>query len=262
MGKSDADAQKPVRGFKGMSAAADKRAVSPVISTVIITATLLIILVVASSLAISMLEIQMQNSEFEQAKTAMLLLDRTIMDVSLRPGAASSVQFNQRSGGIGLYKDEVINISIISDSSLVNQTIHESYVIKYRGGSMVSAAEASLTDPGGLIVDMSRPLGHVRIESGNGAWIILDYNRVRVTVNKELGTMDVYLIRLEPGAFGGSGTVNVRVQNKRINVKSITLSGSDLTVRVKVGDKEATYSPEVSVSVVRVIEVTIMVSVS
>ncbi|MEM1998033.1 MAG: hypothetical protein QW241_07510 [Candidatus Bathyarchaeia archaeon] len=252
---------KPVRDFKGVSAAADKRAVSPVISTVIITATLLIILVVASSLAISMLEIQMQNSEFEQAKTAMLLLDRTIMDVSLRPGAASSVQFNQRSGGIGLYEGEALSIEIRSGSNSIWSKTINSYVVKYRGGSMVSAAKADLTDPGGLIVDMSRPLGHVRIESGNGAWIILEYNRVRITVNRELGTMDIYLIRLEPGVFGGSGTVNVRVQNKEIKVESKTLSGGGLTVRVEVGglSREQDYS---GISVVRVIEVTIMVSVA
>jgi len=245
-----------------MNAAADKKAVSPVISTVIITATLLIILVVASSLAISMLEIQMQNSEFEQAKTAMLLLDRTIMDVSLRPGAASSVQFNQRSGGIGLYKGEVIKVEILSSSNTIWSRTVNSHMVKYRGGSMVSAAEANLTDPGGLIVDMSKPLGYIRIESGNGAWIVLDYDRVRVTVNREIGTMDIYLIRLEPGVFGGSGTVSVRVQNKEIKVESITLSESNLTVRVEVGSKEAAYSPEFSISVVRVIEVAIMVSVA
>ncbi|MEM2500905.1 MAG: hypothetical protein QXG31_04060 [Candidatus Bathyarchaeia archaeon] len=238
----------------------EKRGVSPVISTVIITAILLIILIIASLLATSLLEIQMQNSEFEQAKTTMLLLDKIIMDVSLRPGAASSVQFNQRSGGIGMYESEPINIKI-EDTSKSEIIPINSYVIKYRGGSMVSAAEANLTNPGGLIVDMSKPLGHVRIESGNGAWIILDYNRVRITVNKELRTMDIYLIRLERGTFGGSGTVNVRVQNKGINVKSITLSESSLTVRVEVGgiSEEQFYS---GISVVRVIEVTIMVSVT
>jgi hypothetical protein len=94
-----------------------RRAVSPVISTVIITATLLIILVVATALASSMLEIQLQNLEFEQAKTTMMALDKVIAEVSLRPGAASSVQFNQRSGGVGVYRGGNMTIRVYNDQN-------------------------------------------------------------------------------------------------------------------------------------------------
>ena len=87
-----------------LSKTKDKRAVSPVISTVIISSTLLIILVVASFISTNLLELQVANTEFEQAKTNMLLLNRMIQDVALRQGAASSIQFNQRSGGIGIYQ--------------------------------------------------------------------------------------------------------------------------------------------------------------
>ncbi|MEM2149977.1 MAG: hypothetical protein QXG68_00440 [Candidatus Bathyarchaeia archaeon] len=215
----------------------DEKAVSPVISTVIITATLLIILVVASFIATNMLEIHMQNSEFEQAKTAMLLLNKVIADVSLRPGAASSVQFNQRSGGIGLYKSENITIEILdSGSNPIKVITAESYIIKYRGGSMVSAAEANLTNPSGLIVDMSKPLGNVCVEVGDGAWIVLDYNRVRVIENRDLGMISVYFISLKPGTFGGSGTVTVRVQNRGERVLYYGAPNSGSAIRVKVGE--------------------------
>jgi len=241
-----------------------RKGVSPIISVVVITATLMVILVVASFFATNLLEIQMQSSEFEQAKTAILLLDKTIIDVSLRPGAASSVQFNQRSGGIGMYEGEPINMKIINASNsevLWSTTINPSYVIKYHGGSMVPAAEANLTNPGGLIVDMSKPLGYARIEAGNGVWIVLDYNRVRVTANEELGTIDIYLIRLEPGRFGGSGTVSVRVQNMDINVTSLRLNGSgNLKVRVEVGGLYEEQGP-FRASSVRVIEVRVRISI-
>jgi len=240
-----------------------KRGVSPVISMVIITATLLVILVIASFFATNLLEIQMQNSEFEQAKTAMLLLDKTIMDVSLRPGAASSVQFNQRSGGIGVYKGGLINVTISSPSRTLYTYVNSTYIIKYRGGSMVSVAQMNLTNPGGLIItDLSKPLGYVRIEIGNEAWIVLDYNRVRIIKNENLGTLDIYLIRLEPGVFGGSGTVSVRVQNRDINMASIQLSGSsDLMVHVNVDEHHADYPGISGVSIVRIVEVLINVSI-
>lgn len=247
-----------------------KRGISPVISTVIITATLLVILVVASFFAINLLEIQIQNSEFEQAKTAMLLLDKTIIDVALRPGAVSSVQFNQRSGGIGLYEGGTISITVINASSsniIISVPQITSHVIKYRGGSMVSAAEATLTNSGGLIIDNpSKSLGLVRIEAGNGVWIILDYNRVRVTVGQltDLGILDIYMICLEKGIFGGSGTVSVRVQNMGMNVDTATISvgSNEVTLRVHVtigsveGESDYTFrgvnSIKVRVAIVRI----------
>ncbi|MEM3666949.1 MAG: hypothetical protein QW222_07720 [Candidatus Bathyarchaeia archaeon] len=76
--------------------------ISPIISTIIISGTLLVILVIASFVATNLLELQVANTEFEQAKANMLLLDEVIQNVALRQGSGRTVQFNQRSGGIGI----------------------------------------------------------------------------------------------------------------------------------------------------------------
>jgi type II secretory pathway pseudopilin PulG len=90
------------------------RGISPVITTIIISGTLLIILVIASFVSTNILELQVANTEFEQAKTNMLLLDEVIQDVALRRGAGGYVQFNQRSGGIGIYESsEKIKIKVL-----------------------------------------------------------------------------------------------------------------------------------------------------
>ncbi|MEM1514975.1 MAG: hypothetical protein QXT26_02900 [Thermoproteota archaeon] len=214
------------------------RGVSPVISTIIITASLLIILITAFFFATNMLGIQIQSSEFEQAKTAMRLLDKTIMDVSLRPGAVSSVQFNQGSGGIGVYGGDQINIVILRDSEVIwNKTI-TSYVIKYRGGSLTPATQMDLTNPGGLILrDPSKPLGYVRVEIGDGAWIVLDYNRVLVVENESLKIIEARMICLTQGRFGGSGTVTVRVQNMGAHFLFSGNLNGNITLQVQVGDK-------------------------
>jgi len=245
-----------------------KKGISSTISTVIITATLLVILLVASFFATNLLEIQVQNSEFEQAKTAILLLDKTIIDVALRQGAASSVQFSQRSGGIGIYEGGKINITVYSDSGILwNNTINTTYVIKYRGGNLVAAAEVNFTNPGGLIItSASKPLGYVRVEVENGVWIILDYNRIRITVNQNLGTMDIYFIRLAPGFIVGSGPAIIRVQNNSTNVELRQLeSPSPVRVSVMIDDQNEVYpslsEPGILVSAFRFIEVTIEVSI-
>ncbi|MEM1745079.1 MAG: hypothetical protein QXL08_00005, partial [Candidatus Nezhaarchaeales archaeon] len=178
--------------------------------------------------------------------------------------AASSIPFNQRSGGIGLYEGEAINIMIYSDSSLDQSRTISSWVIKYRGGRMVSAAEVNLTQPVGLIVtDASKPLGYVRVEVGNGVWVVLDYNRVRITVNENLKVMDIYLIKLERGTTGGTGTVTVRVQSGVPQVETLTFN-SQVRVCVKVGNQVECYPSDsggVFVSAVRLIIVPIVVSI-
>jgi hypothetical protein len=101
------------------------RGISPVISTIIISGTLLIILVIASFVATNLLELQIANTEFEQAKTNMMLLDDVIQDVALRPGSGGYVQLNQRSGGIGIYESsEKIKVKVLE---LSKQT---TYILK------------------------------------------------------------------------------------------------------------------------------------
>jgi len=89
----------------------NRKGVSPVIATIIISGTLLIILVIASFVSANVLELQIANTEFEQAKTNMILLDQVIQDVAMRRGAGGYVQFNQRSGGINIIQNtETIKI--------------------------------------------------------------------------------------------------------------------------------------------------------
>ncbi len=101
------------------------RAVSSVITTILLTSTLLIILLIASFVSTNILAAQMESTEFEQAKTNMGLLDNIIQDVSLRQGAGGYVQFNQRTGGIGLATDEAgtITLSIQGNQPLNPETL-------------------------------------------------------------------------------------------------------------------------------------------
>jgi hypothetical protein len=92
----------PTRKACRNSFARSGKGVSTIMSTIIITGTLLIILVIASFVSANVLDLQIANTEFEQAKTNILTLDETIQDVALRRGSGGYVQFNERSGGIGI----------------------------------------------------------------------------------------------------------------------------------------------------------------
>lgn len=206
------------------------KAVAPVISTVVITATLLIILIIASFITANLLELQIQNTEFEQAKTNMMLLNELIMDVALRQGAASSVKFNQRAGGIGIYKSPE-NLTITDNNGAKYYPFNTNdafYVLKYHGGSRVSASNMTLTEESFnitsgspyLIVESFQPAGYVWVEACNGAWIVLDYFRVRVANYLEYDLTDIFVVRLNKGLTGGSGTVTVKVRNSAVNTET------------------------------------------
>lgn len=233
------------------------KAVSPVISTVIITATLLVILVISSFIATNLLEVQIQNTEFEQAKTNMMLLNNLIADVALRQGAASSIKFNQRAGGLGIYPAQA-GIEILAGSTRLYpfKGNEEFYIVKYRGGSRVSTSPAILAGPSNpekLSVDMTEPMGLVKVEVGNGAWIVLDYLRVRVVQNA--GATHIFVIRLEPEQLGGSGTVTVNVRNAQTNTRVYSSIGE---LKFKVGGKVETLG---SAGTVRITEVVIAFSI-
>lgn len=246
----------------------DKRGVAPVISTIIISGALLIILVVASFVSVNILELQMASTEFEEAKMNMSLLDEVVQDVALRRGSGGYVQFNQRTGGINII-EETRNISITIGGSLI-------YVspplvnLDYRGGSLVSTADSILRGSNSLIVKgLNSTLGYLRVEAGQGAWMKLDYERIRID---EMGTLvvngtthnfiGIVFIRLEKGSMGGVDSVSVKVQNVGVNTSSYIYDGGTVSIQANLGSmaQNSTFVSSAQKSVVTFVEVQVKIS--
>lgn len=229
----------------------DCRGVSPAISAVIISGTMLIILGVASFISMNLLELQLANTEFEQAKSNILLLDEVIHDVALRRGSGGYVQFNQRSGGVGIQvRGEALTILAGPPGGEEElYTVTPLLSIVYRGGSRASGVEENLRGGSPLMVNMSNMLSHVYTEFDDGICIKLDYDRVRII---DLGEfilsegdeeilhrfIEVSIIRLSMGQMGGTGTINLKVQNMGINTTTRTYPGGSLSIIVRKGIQE------------------------
>jgi len=249
-----------------------------VISTIIITATLLVILVVASFVSINILALQMADSEFQQAQSNMLLLDSVVQDVSLRQGAGSYVQFNDVSGGIGIANDTTNSMLINCTALNLNYSSGSLLTFVYNGGSQVSGTNESLIPPQSptnaslvqppINVSLEQPVGYLRVETGNGVKIKLDYNRVRVvSMGQQLIGKDTYsfwsitFLRLVRGNMGGSGTVNVRVQNTFVNNTSyVRATAGSVTAKLK-SDRTATTLFSFSNATIVLSIVTVQVSI-
>jgi type II secretory pathway pseudopilin PulG len=217
----------------------NNKAVSHVISTIIISASLLIILASAAFVATNILNIQVANTEFEQAKANMLLLDEVIQSAALRRGSGGYTQFNQRSGGINIIQTDQ-TLKIIGSDSQELYAAPNLVTLVYAGGSQVAGSDTPLRGGNSLSVNLTGALSYVRVETGNGTQISLDYNRVRIIPTgiimvgvESYNIIEITLIRLIQGETRGSGIVYVRAQNINTITNTITYEGGVVTIEVQ-----------------------------
>ncbi|MEM3551277.1 MAG: hypothetical protein QXV01_09340 [Candidatus Bathyarchaeia archaeon] len=254
--------------------------ISPVITTIILSATLLVILAIASFAAANLLELQVASADFEQAKTNMLLLDDVIQEVALRRKSGGYVEFNQRSGGINI----ITTMETLKITDQFDATLYESpplVIFVYRGGSKVAGADSRLKGCDVRyvpyvfnITNRTDSISYLRIETGNGLQIKLDYNRVRVAnsgliiVNeKKVNVTEITFIRLITGTISGKGTetITVNVQNFDATTFAKEYPTNNLTINVKVGSNEdylkLISSHEVEATIVLFTEIVIKISI-
>lgn len=256
------------------------KGVSHIISTIIISTVLLIVLFIASFVSTNILAAQMTSTEFEQAKANMQLLDNTIQDTSLRPGAGGYVQFNEREGGIGMYSTaDTLTLRVQGYSNTLNYRNLTQLI--YRGGTLATAAVDTTKGYTSLDGDLSfayvnstQTMGFLRLEQDNGAKIKLDFARFRITpvglIDSQTSLVQITLIKLTWGTFSGSGTIRVQIQNTATNTTVWQFATGSLTLIAQHTTPQTTITqnciiPQVSgatKTVVVISEIQVRVSIS
>jgi hypothetical protein len=247
-----------------------RKAISPVISVVLISSVLLLVLTMATFVSNNILELKVQNTEFEQAKTNMLLLNEVIEEAGLKYNSGSYVQFNLRSGALEIIENnDNMTISINGSQVATSRTLS----IIYRAGKLVSSSNLNIKGSGSLIINASGSLdslGYLRIRGDGEARIELDYNRIRIRQNigaavingKEYDILEIMFFQIERKSGGGSGLLRVKAQNKGIFVESHVYDGNLIEVSAKLGSRNESYKyfSEKSGTVVVIIKSVIEVS--
>lgn len=221
-----------------------RKAVSPVISTVVLTSIMLIIALIVAGFAINMFAIQSDAVEFEQAKNVMVNFAGIVESVAARQGASGYVRLNPRSGGPYFVEDYAkISVSVSNKSGDVYLLKDNSTnLFKIRGGSLASSPGRIILRGGSnalssIVVGNSAPLGIVYIEQEEGAWVLLNFSRINVlylgTFNFSKGLdaqgnskgfelvnlVQVYYINLTLGEFSGSGSMDLVAKCTNITTK-------------------------------------------
>ncbi len=239
-----------------------KRGISVVVTTAIIAAVTLALIATASFYAYSSLELQLEYGEFENAKACMIALAELIESVSASERAAGFVRFATRAGGLWFERSAGRLDVEIDGGELVSLSLPIG-LVKYRGGSYVAVPEYQVLR-GGVLENTpawsetvlgpgeeSTPLGWVYLEHKGGAWIVLDFGRIRVVElgafnfsksgGREyelLGVVEIIYVHLDIGETCGSGLVDVKARNLEISRSFYKFRGSEtLSVRAcRVGE--------------------------
>ncbi len=247
-----------------------KKGVSVTLSTVMLTAIVLTIVLSIALFASGVIESQNQSMEFEEAKVNMNALAEIIEEVASKLGSSGYVRLNARAGGPHfVITQEWITVSIENGTYTWTPPCFPSQIrlIKYKGGSLVSVSDyvilrgnlsgkpvpaksVPMLVPG----EESIPLGWVYTVQENGAWIVVDFGRIRVIKvgtfvfskkggagSETLGIVDIVYIHLEFGQLGGAGVFNVRARSVNITRYIERFNGSshvDITaIRYRNGEQ-------------------------
>jgi len=215
-------------------------AISVALSTIIISASILAITAIATFVSTNVLELQVQSTEFEEAKMTMILLDDIIEDVGLKQGSGGYLRFNCRSGGLMIAQNNTLKVFVKGNPNPILNITSLIY-LAYRGGRLVGYTPTVLRGNNiPYVTTIALPLCYLRIETGPGAWIRLDYNRVRivdmgqnVVKGQVYNFVDITFIQLTRGEYRGSGSLSIKSQNIGIETWQRVYDNSNVTIQIQ-----------------------------
>jgi len=248
------------RGSKEGSAMG-KRGYSTVGTLILISATL-VVTVAATYVAYTVMEVQSQIAEHENAKSALVSVAELIESLSQSEGSAGYGRMYIRAGGLDMASGESSLTVLVNSWTAIDALPFTN--IRYRGGRFVGGPDFSVLRGQRLwegelplIIPPSTPevpLGWVCIKQEMGAMILLDFSRIRVsfvgTLNLSTGgtawepmnVVEIVFIRLLRGPTYGREVFNLRAQNKRIWLTTNRLQGTTFEIQAFKGETAEAYT--------------------
>ncbi|MEM3673161.1 MAG: hypothetical protein QW468_02890 [Candidatus Bathyarchaeia archaeon] len=232
----------------------DKNGVSPAISTVIMTAATVVLVLVASQYAYRIMEQNKGAAEFATAKKAMLTLDDSIEYVADKPQTSRSTQFTANYGRIELIPNALnltMTVNVANNSTsysttfgLIKYSISTAYV-NYGG----DYREYILGDEKVIVTRGTEDLGQIVVEQKSGlVSVILSYRVYAaktyetVSLGQNVTYVDVRIIKIEvqrASAYAGELDIIARCVDRSAifsHVFDVPSDGITATVSAKIGE--------------------------
>jgi hypothetical protein len=150
---------------------------SVVVSTIILSATLMVVVLTATGYANALLRGEIENSEFSQAKDVLSSVDRLIEKVTSTSGSSGYI----RSGFVTTYPIvENTGKSLNLYAGGIPLTQVDTTVVKIRGSRDVTGTFRNISGSSTpLVFGVSTPLGWLYSNRSDAEDTILDYSRAR-----------------------------------------------------------------------------------
>jgi len=211
----------PYRRFCG-----NRKGVSAVVATVILSSTLLIIVLTASSFANQLLRGEIENTEFNQAKDVLSSLDKLIERVTSATGSSGYI----RAGFLTTYpliEATGKTLTIRANGTTGDETLGlNTTVVKIRGGRDVTGTFQDISGSSApLVAGISVPLGWLYTNRTDAEEVVLDYSRARCvykglaqlwtgTDYETFNILEITVVSLLRGSISFKDTGAFVVQNK------------------------------------------------
>ncbi|MEM3040965.1 MAG: hypothetical protein QXG97_02920 [Nitrososphaerota archaeon] len=230
---------------------------STVVETVILTSVMLAILISTSLFANNILNNNMENVEFEQAIEVMSSLDDMAKKIMFKPYSSGYVKtsflttiphFVETGKNLTVYVNETVLVSIPIN------------IFKVQGGRGVgvSVNKDIVGNDSLILTDATGSSSHIHSYQSDGAWVALDYCRVRSTYsgivelyNQETGNLEPFnlveisVVKLTFGSIQVLEKSRIIIENMGTETKQVQDSGN-LTIDVQYsGDEELVYLTDI-----------------
>jgi hypothetical protein len=231
-----------------------RKGLSAVLSTIILAAAILTITVAALFVSTTALDQQLDMSEFEQAKNNVLTLVDIVEHVAVDEGSSGYIRMNLRTAHPTFEQNGArITVTVGGGNVIDGYT----GLMKIGGGGLVGIGggiERLIGSDQLIVGSASDPLGYVYVVQDNGAWIKLDYARVRARymgkflyyeggekINRSIVRIAFINITFGTIRIFGTGTLDLVARNIRTVVDSFTVDGESVHVTVNVDGRFADF---------------------
>ncbi|GEM_PF-1101427 len=231
-----------------------KRGISPVVAAVIMTSIMLTVVAVAIYYSTSLIGMNRQMMEYENAKGLLTYAATALEQVAFGTGGARYIRFSLASTRINFeYRVETLRVKV--NGIEVAEATHNPGRIVVCGGNLVATAPRLLYPENSTLGALEHALGKLVVGPGESIVVVyenftgaacsfLETYRVRVVYNGNISVMEegfkrnydfytVHVLKMTFGYTGGSGTIPVVFRNvQEIVVERRTSSPVTLTVEL------------------------------
>jgi len=219
----------------------DNQAVSNVISTVILTSVLIIITIASSFFANQTLTTNIENVQFDQAINTVLSVEKIARNMMFEPYATASVStsfsttdpYIVESGNLTVLINGVKQVSFLANyfKILGGPNVGVPFIKDYVGNNSL------------MLIGFGGTISHIHTYQSNGAWVSLDYDRIRCVYSgvaqfhNDTGfglynVVEITIVKLIAGELTEFERSRVIIENTGIETNQLEYTGNP-TIKIQ-----------------------------